>query len=100
MAIRSNQPFGHVPSFLYLKNNKVFSGSHRGMRFVLRCAGEAIQATLWPEPWCLEKTPPENTETREFALNEEGLQQAQQWIEQQYQAQFPQWEAVRRNHDL
>ncbi len=100
MPARSDQPFRHVPGLLYLKNNGIFSGSHRGMRFAMRVEGQVFHTTLWPEPWCLEKTPPEQTETRDFPLTEEGLAQGRQWVEEQYDAQFDRWEAVRRNHDL
>ena len=100
MARRSDQPFRHVPGLLYLTNNGVFSGSYRGMRFVMRPAEEQIRTVIWPEPWCLEKTPPEQTQEAMFPLTEEGLDQARAWLEEKYDQEFDRWEAVRRNHDL
>ena len=100
MANRSDQPFRHVPGLLYLTNNGIFSGSYRGMRFVHAVEGEQIRTTIWPEPWCLEKTPEEERQTVEFPLSEEGLVQTRAWLEEQYELQLERWEAVRRNHDL
>ena len=100
MAIVNNQPFRHVPGLLYLTNNGIYSGSYRGMRFRLISAEEKIKVTIWPEPWCIEKTPEEEQQNTEFVLSEEGLTEAKAWLEQQYAEQYPRWEAVRRNHDL
>lgn len=100
MARRSNQPFRHVPGLLYLTNTGIYSGSYRGMRFVMTPVEDKIHTTIWPEPWCLEKTPDEEKQSEDFVLSEEGLSQAKNWLEQQYDAQFERWEAVRRNHDL
>ena len=97
---RNDQPFRHVPGLLYLTNTSIFSGSYRGMRFVHTVQEDKIHTTIWPEPWCLEKTPPEETESIDFPLTEEGLDEARRWLEEQYKAQYDRWEAVRRNHDL
>ena len=71
-----SQPFAKVPGETFLKANKVFSGSHQGMRFRMAIAGEEIVASVWANPWC-------------FA-------QAEQWIDAQYDADLDRWEESKK----
>ncbi len=62
-----------------------YAGSYQGLRFTYRKAGDALEAILYPEPWCLEKTPEENRHTKEFPFTGEGLKEAVVWTEEMYQ---------------
>ncbi len=53
-----------------------YAGSYQGLRFTYQKSGDSLQAILYPEPWCLEKTPEDMRHTKEFSFSEEGLQEA------------------------
>ncbi len=63
-----------------------YAGSYQGLRFTYRKNGDSLQAILYPEPWCLEKTPEENRRTKEFSFTEEGLNEAVHWTEEMYRS--------------
>jgi hypothetical protein len=90
--------FAKVPGYTFLKANKVFSGSYQGMRFRMAVSDDGITASVWPNPWCFEKTDPQTIRSSDpFAMTVEGIAQAQQWIEAQYQADIPRWEESRQH---
>lgn len=72
-------------SILYYEKS-VFKGSYRGMNFRLGKSGEdadkRLTATAWKGPFILEKTK-ETPVTGEFAFSDEGIAEAEKWLEEQ-----------------
>ena len=61
---------------IHRKLNKMpYSGSYQGMRFYLTAKEEQIEAYVYPEPFCMEKTPDDQKIHRQFPFNEEGFEQ-------------------------
>lgn len=89
-----------------------YLGSHMGMRFriarnpmedvALKPAdqkGEAVfEIIIWPEPFCFEKTPEEQKTRAEFPFDEEGKTAMIEWLNEQYEQRFHEWEEVRAKH--
>lgn len=53
---------------------------------VLRC-------TVWPEPFCYEKTPAEVKTVQDFSFTEDGVESARQWLNERREAE--KWEQLR-----
>ena len=66
-----------------------FTGSHQGMRFMLHQAEaddeKKLQVYLWGEPFGFEATPDEQNISRLFAFSEDGLAEAIDWMNEQYE---------------
>ncbi|EOS30220.1 hypothetical protein C804_03328 [Lachnospiraceae bacterium A4] len=64
-----------------------FTGSYQGMRFMLHQAEveKKLQVYLWSEPFGFEATPDEKKISRFFAFSEEGLAEAIDWMNEQYE---------------
>lgn len=87
-------------SIPYLKKSR-FTGSFQGMRYqlqkaerVLNEAGEdkpaetetVIRAVIWPEPFNFETTPDEKKHSEEFPFTQEGIWEAVDWLNAEYEA--------------
>ena len=76
-------------------NRGVYTGSYEGMRYRLRMKEEedkkTLEAVIYPEPYCFEKTAEDKKEAREFPFTDEGFQQAIAWLNEQYEAQQERW---------
>lgn len=81
-------------SIPFLKKSR-FTGSFRGMRYVLRKQERVVEeasedretvleAVIWPEPMNFEHTPDEKKHGRDFSFDQEGLQQAVAWLNEEY----------------
>lgn len=53
---------------------------------VLRC-------TVWPEPFCYERTPAEVKTVQDFPFTEDGVESARQWLNERQQSE--KWENLR-----
>lgn len=66
-----------------------FTGSHRGMRFMLHQETveeeKKLKAYIWSEPFGFEATPDEEKISRLFEFSEEGLSQAIDWMNENYE---------------
>jgi hypothetical protein len=71
-----------------------FTGSHKGMRFMLHQAtvengdgGEEkkLQAYIWSEPLGFVATPDEKKKSEFFEFSEEGLAKAIEWMNENYE---------------
>ena len=73
------------------------TGSMSGMRYRMAKQGEKgaekLLATIWPEPFCFEKTEESEKQSSEFSLDAEGLKEAIQWLNDQYEAQRAFWKS-------
>ena len=81
--------------FNYIKKEEL-SGGMEGMRYMLkkvsREEGDKLQAFIWPGPLCFAKTPQEKKMVKEFTFSPEGVEQAADWLNEQYLADKPKWE--------
>lgn len=89
-----------------------YLGSHRGMRFRIARnpmedvaltppdkKGDAVfQVTIWPEPFCYEMTPEDQKTTETFPFDMEGKKKMTDWLNEQYESRYEEWEAVRAKH--
>lgn len=92
-----SESFAKIPGYTFLKANKVFSGSHEGMRFCMEAAEDALTARVWPNPWCIEKTDAAQIESAQFAMTEEGMAEAEQWVEERFAAEPQRWKESREH---
>lgn len=85
----------------FYKKGAVLKASFQGMRYQVEMVKEEeeshLLATIWPEPYCFEKTPEEEKEAKEFPATEEGLDEVHQWLTHSYDNQKERWqEAAQR----
>ncbi len=72
----------------FYSKKAVLKASFQGMRYQIEQAesdsGPVLRATIWPEPFCFEKTPEEKKVSKEFNYSEEGLDAVYGWLCQSY----------------
>lgn len=95
--MNSRKSLYDVKSFYNKK--AVLKASYEGMRYQVerKEEGEEVKllATVWPEPFCFEKTAEEKKESQSFTYSEEGLDDAYQWLCDAYEAKKSHWEHAR-----
>lgn len=78
----------------YVKKEE-YSGSMDGMRYMLKkeknAEEDVIRVTVWPEPLGIFKTPEELKNVTEVPLTKEGVEQAADWLNEQYQSREEYW---------
>lgn len=78
----------------YIKKEE-YSGSMDGMRYLLKkvtVRGETkMRVTVWPEPFGIHKTPAEDTISVDLPLTEEGVSEAADWLNAQYETNKEKW---------
>ena len=93
-----NPQFVKLTGFAFLKANKHYSGSYKGLQYSVDIiegeAGKQIEAAVWPAPYCREATDPALVETALFALDEDGMHSAERWIESRYSDEKERWKAA------
>ena len=66
-----------------------FTGSHKGMRFMLHQETveeeKKLKVYIWSEPFGFEATPDKEKIFRLFEFSEEGLRQAIDWMNENYE---------------
>ena len=66
-----------------------FTGSHKGMRFMLHKEvideEKKLKVYVWSEPFCFDVTPDDQKLSELFAFSEEGLAQAIDWMNERYE---------------
>ncbi len=88
--------FTELPGFTFLASGNVFSAEHKGMRYRL-CKVEvgekeyAVQACVWPSPWCFDKTQEENKTFETFELSEGALPLIKAWLNEQFEKNGEVW---------
>lgn len=67
-----------------------FTGSYKGMRFMLHKEvvdeGKKLKVYVWSEPFGFDSTPDDQKHSELFAFDEEGLAQAIDWMNDQYES--------------
>lgn len=80
----------------YIKKEE-YTASMDGMRYMLKKKEEEgesrLEAVIWPEPYCYAKTEEEKKLRKEFPFSAEGVTQAADWLNEQYEAQKDFWKA-------
>ena len=83
----------------YVKKEE-YTGSMDGMRYMLKrkASGEKaeLEVILWPEPFGYAKTPEQKKQRAVFPLSDEGLEQAADWMNEQYESQEALWKIYQR----
>lgn len=83
----------------FYSKKAVLKASYEGMRYQVEQVEEEtekkLRATVWPEPFCYEKTAEEKKEAKLFPGTEEGLDQVYQWLCDKYEEEKPRWEHAR-----
>lgn len=78
----------------YIKKEE-YSGSMEGMRYLLKKVknGEedVIRVIVWPEPLGIYRTPEEKQTWTEVPLTQEGVEQAADWLNEQYDTRKEYW---------
>lgn len=78
-----------IISIPFLKKS-VFTGSYRGMRYLLRKdedsaeTGLVLTAVIWPEPFNYVTTAEEKKQSKAFSFDESGLAAAVAWLNEEY----------------
>lgn len=89
-----------IMSLTFLSYGGEMSGDHFGMRYMLKRIGEKpdffIEATVWPEPLCFDKTPDESKIIKQFEFTDEGRSQAIEWLQQMYDNNRQIWDKAPR----
>ena len=57
-----------------------------------------LRVTVWPEPFCFEKTSEERKTVQDFPYSEEGLDQVYDWLCQVYDQRKEEWLLARDHH--
>ena len=82
----------------YLEKQNL-TGSYRGMRYLLRKQGEKdaprLGVVVWPQPMNFENSAEESRTETELEFSKEGLRQAAQWLNEQYEAKREIWDSAR-----
>ncbi len=77
----------------------VLKASYEGMRYQVERAGSeeesVLKVSIWPEPFCYEKTPKEQMQIKEFAYSTEGLDEVYDWLCASYTERQEYWEHAR-----
>jgi hypothetical protein len=67
-----------------------FTGSHKGMRFMLHQENvdeeKKLQVYIWSEPFGFEATPEDKKISELFEFSEEGLAEAIDWMNDNYES--------------
>ena len=78
-------------SIPFLKKS-VFTGSHRGMNFMLKKVsnddGDQIQAIAWPGPFNFAMTDEAKKVTHEVPFHADGILEAVAWLNKHYEENY------------
>lgn len=90
------EAFAQIPSMTFLKANRSFSGSYKGMRWKIYFEDDGLKAVVWEEPYCFEQTADEKKVFEVFSGDVQGMHAAERWVEKQYYENTDKW--VPLNH--
>ena len=90
----AQEHFASIPGITMVKANRSYSGSHGGMQWKVRVSEDGLAVLCLPMPWCLEKTDESLVTQTSVPFTEDGLREAEAWIEAQYKAQEERWQAA------
>lgn len=74
---------------------EAYTAGFKGMRYKVHKKkteeGEILEAVIWPEPFCCNKTPEEKKQYQQFPFSKEGIEACVDWLNEQYTSQIPRW---------
>jgi len=83
----------------FYNKKAVLKASYEGMRYQIEQAGEGeeryLLVTVWPEPFCFEKTAEDRKQKNQFTYSEQGLDEAYEWLCSIYEEDRAHWEHAR-----
>ena len=79
----------------YVKKEE-YTGSMDGMRFMLKKADEGMEGIIWPEPYAYAYTEESLKIRKMFDLSEKGVEEACDYLNEQYELQRDLWELSKR----
>lgn len=99
--MNNRKSFYDVSSFYNKK--AILKCSFKGMRYQVQGVSKeddekVLQADVWPEPFCYEKTPLDFHTVKEFEYSEDGLDKVYGWICEQYEARKDEWDLHSKIH--
>lgn len=71
---------------------EVFTGSEKGMRFLIRKADDKLEGIIWPEPYSFAATQEDLKSKAEFEFSQDGVGLAVDWLNAQYEENQERWE--------
>ena len=77
---------GDLYQLNYYKKADYYGSVRPNVRFRISCKEEQLEVTVWQEPWCYDVAPEEEKERNFFPADEEGFQQATDWINSKVKA--------------
>ncbi len=97
---------GKLYGINYYLYGEAYLGSHKGMRYRIareplrkcvfdneekaRADSPVLRVSVWPEPFCYEKTPEGDIKNESFEFSAAGLDAACEWLNDIYSEQFSQ----------
>ena len=84
---------GENKSLNFVKKEDL-TGSYRGMRYIFQKEEEQLAVTIYPGPFCFDKTPERKKCKKLFEFTEEGKSQAIDWLNEQYLQKKDVWDHV------
>lgn len=82
----------------YIKKEE-YTGSMKGMRYMLKKRETEeetrLEVIIWPEPLGYAKTAENKKQRIEFTFNQEGLEEAVDWLNEQYVNQKALWDVMK-----
>ncbi len=82
----------------YFNYGGVYSGEHKGMRYVIKRVGEKpdfkLAAFAWQAPYAYDAMPKERILSSEFEKSEEGRTAAIDWLLKVYEDNKSEWDAA------
>ncbi|MBY0759775.1 GNAT family acetyltransferase [Sellimonas caecigallum] len=66
----------------YYKKAAYLGSVSPNTRFRIALKEDKLEAAVWKEPYCYDKTPEEEIERKEFPAQEEGFHEITDWINQ------------------
>lgn len=83
----------------YIKKEE-YTGSMDGMRYMLKKKTveeeTKLEVIIWPEPYCYARTEEAKKQRITFPFTPEGVEEAADWLNEQYSMQQQLWELARR----
>lgn len=82
----------------YIKKEE-YTGSMKGMRYMLKKKDmeeeTRLEVIIWPEPLGYAKTAENKKQRIEFTFSQEGLEEAVDWLNEQYVNQKALWDVMK-----
>lgn len=85
-----------IMPYNFFKYGGVYTGEHKGMRYMIKNVGEkpdySLQAQVWQGPFASTAVPEEKKTAQVFESSEAGRLEAIAWLKEQYEARKTEWD--------